>query len=58
MMVLMVISSIAVEQTKATEKTMGWCIQLLVYLSGHSNAEIHFHSSEMIFNIHSMPHIF
>jgi hypothetical protein len=53
MMVLMAISSIAVEQTKATEKTMGRCTQLLDYLSGHSNATVCFHASDMILNIHS-----
>jgi hypothetical protein len=42
MMVLMALSSIAVEQTKATEKTMAWCIQLLDYLSSQVDAKVQF----------------
>ncbi len=53
MTVLMALSSIAVEQTKATEKTMGKCTQLLDYLSGQLNATVRFHVSDMILNIHS-----
>jgi hypothetical protein len=53
MTVLMALSSIAVEQTKATEKTMSRCIQLLDYLSGQSDAKVRFHASDMILNIHS-----
>jgi hypothetical protein len=53
MMVLMALSSITVEQTKATEKTMGRCTQLLDYFSGHLNATVRFHASDMILNIHS-----
>jgi hypothetical protein len=52
MTVLMPLSSIAVEQTKATEQTMSPCRQLLDYLSGHSDAKICFHASDMILNIH------
>ncbi len=51
MMVLMALSSIAVEQTKATEKTMARCIQLLDYLSTNEMAKIRFHASKMILNI-------
>jgi hypothetical protein len=51
--VLMALSSIAMEQTKATQKTMSRCIQLLDYLAGHSDAKIRFHASDMILNIHS-----
>ncbi len=40
MTVLMALSSIAVEQTKATERTMGRCLQLLDYLATNSNATI------------------
>ncbi len=53
MTVLMALSAIAVEQTKATEKTMSRCIQLLDYLAGHSEAKVRFHASDMILNIHS-----
>ncbi len=53
MTVLMVLSSIAVEQMKATEKTMGRCIQLLDYLVSNSEAKVRFHASDMIMNIHS-----
>ena len=52
MTVLMVLSSIAVEQTKATEKTMAQCTQLLDYLSGQADAKVRFHASDMILNIH------
>ncbi len=47
------LSSIAVKQTKATEKTMARCTQLLDYLSGHADAKVRFHASDMILNIHS-----
>jgi hypothetical protein len=53
MTVLMALSSIAVEQTKATEKTLSRYMQLLDYLAGHSDAKIRFHASDMILNIHS-----
>jgi hypothetical protein len=53
MTVLMALSSIAVEQTKATEKTMARCTQLLDYLSGHADTKVRFHASDMILNIHS-----
>ena len=59
MTVLMGFSSIAVEQTKATEKTMGRCIDLLNYLvtnqdvATNQNAKVHFHASDMVMNIHS-----
>jgi hypothetical protein len=53
MTVLMALSSIVVEQTKATEKTMSHCMQLLDYLSGQSDAKVRFHASDMILNIHS-----
>ncbi len=51
--VLMALSSIMVEQTKATEKTMARCTQLLDYLSGHADAKVRFHASNMVLNIHS-----
>jgi hypothetical protein len=53
MTVLMALSSIAVEQMKATEKTMGRCIQLLDYLASNLEAKVRFHASDMIMNIHS-----
>jgi hypothetical protein len=52
MTVLMALSSIAVEQTKATERTMDKCTQLLDYLAGHADAKVCFHKSNMIMNIH------
>jgi hypothetical protein len=52
MTVLMALSSIAMEQTKATEQTMDRCTQLLDYLAGHANAKVRFHASNMIMNIH------
>jgi hypothetical protein len=53
MTILMAHSSIAVEQTQATEKTVSRCTQLLDYLSGNVNATVRFHASDMILNIHS-----
>jgi hypothetical protein len=50
---LMALSSIAIEQTKATERTMEQCTQLLDYLAYHSGAKVRFYASEMIMNIHS-----
>ncbi len=52
MTVLMALSSIAIEQTKATELTMARCTQLLDYLAHHSKAKVRFHASDMIMNIH------
>jgi hypothetical protein len=53
MTVLMALSMIAIEQTKATEKTMAKCCQLLDYLTYHSEAKIRFYAPDMIMNIHS-----
>ncbi len=53
MTVLMALSSIAVEQTKATEKTLGRCIQLLDYLASNSEAKVRYHASDMVMIIHS-----
>jgi hypothetical protein len=50
---LMALSSIAIEQTKATERTMEQCTELLDYLAYHSKAKVRFYASEMIMNIHS-----
>jgi hypothetical protein len=54
MIVLMALSSIAVEQIKATEKTMARCIQLLDYLSSQADAKVRYHPLDMIMNIHSV----
>ena len=42
MTVLMALSSIAVEQTKATETTMLLCVQLLDYLACNAEAKVRF----------------
>ncbi len=52
MTVLMTLSAIAVEQTKATTKILGKCIQLLDYLASNSEAKVRFYVSDMIMNIH------
>jgi hypothetical protein len=52
MTVLMALSAIAVEQTKATTKMLGKCIQLLDYLASNSEAKVRFCASDMIMNIH------
>jgi hypothetical protein len=52
-MVLMAVSTIAVEQMTATEHTMEKCTQLLDYLSDHADAKIRFHASDSIMNIQS-----
>jgi hypothetical protein len=52
MTVLMALSAIAVEQTKATAKTMGQCIQLLDYLASNSEEKVRYYASDMIMNIH------
>ena len=51
--VLIGLSSIAAEQTKATEKTHSQCLQLLNYLASNPDSKIIFHASHMIMNIHS-----
>jgi hypothetical protein len=53
MTVLMDLSAIGVEQTKATEQTMGRCIDLLNYLASNQDAKVCFHASDMVMNIHS-----
>jgi hypothetical protein len=52
MMILMALSSIAIEKTKVTEKTMGRCIQSLDYFATNEMAKIRFYASEIILNIH------
>ena len=53
MTVLMALSSITMEQTKATERTVARCTQLLGYLAGQADAKVGYHTSDMIMNIHS-----
>jgi hypothetical protein len=53
MTVLMVLSTIAVDQKKATKRTMQQCTQLLDYLAHNVDAKVCFHASDMILNIHS-----
>ncbi len=53
MTVLMGLSSIVVKQTKATEKTMERCIDLLNYLATNQDAKVRFRASDMVMNIHS-----
>ena len=53
MTVLMALSSIAMEQTKVTERTLARRTQLLDYLAGHTDAKVQYQASDMIMNIHS-----
>jgi hypothetical protein len=53
MTVLMALSAIAVEQSKAMAKTMGRCIQLLDYLASNSEAKVRYYASDMVMNVHS-----
>jgi hypothetical protein len=53
MMVLNALSAIAVEQMKASDKTMVRCTQFLDYLSHNADTKVRFHASDMILNIHS-----
>ena len=50
---LMTLSTIAHEQSKATEKTNISVHQMLDYCATHPNATIRFRASDMILNIHS-----
>jgi hypothetical protein len=50
---LVSLSSIASEQSRATEMTENKCRQLLDYLATHPNPVIRFYASDMILNIHS-----
>jgi hypothetical protein len=51
--VLMPLNDIAMEQTKATEKTQATTNQLLDYLATHPDATIRYHASDMILHIQS-----
>ena len=53
MTVLAALSTIAIDQTKATQRTMDQCIQLLNYLASNQDAKVRFHASDMVMNIHS-----
>jgi hypothetical protein len=53
MTVLMALSTIAVDQMKATKRTMERCMQLLDYLAHNADAIVRFHALDMILNIHS-----
>jgi hypothetical protein len=53
MTVLMALSTIAVDQTKVTKRTIERCMQLLDYLAHNADAKVRFHASDMILNIHS-----
>jgi hypothetical protein len=50
MTVLMALSLIAVEQTKATEQAIKQCIQLLDYLACNAGAKVRFYALDMIMN--------
>jgi hypothetical protein len=50
--VLMALSSIASEQTRATTNTMAKAKQLLDYLATHPDVTIRFQASNMVLNIH------
>jgi hypothetical protein len=49
----MPLNDIAMEHTKATEKTQDTINQLLDYLANHPDATIIYHASDMILHIHS-----
>ena len=53
MTVLIALSSIASEQTKATTTTLQRSIQLLDYMATNSEAKVRFYASDMVMNIHS-----
>ena len=49
----MTLSSIASEQTTATEDTMRKVIHLLDYLATHPDTVVMFRASDMLLNVHS-----
>jgi len=53
MTVLAALGTIAIEQTKATQRTKYRSIQLLDYLASNQDAKVRFHASDMVMNIHS-----
>jgi hypothetical protein len=52
MTALMALSMIAINQTKATHKTMVKCMQLLDYLAYHADVKVCVYASDMIMSIH------
>ena len=50
MTLLAALCTIAIDQTKATEKTLARCTQLLDYLASTQEAKVRFHASDMIMN--------
>ena len=53
MTVLAALSTIAINQTNATKRTMDRFIQQLDYLASNQNAKVRFHALDMVLNIHS-----
>ena len=53
MTVLATLSSIASQQAKATESTLGKLKHLMDYLATHPDATVRFRASDMVLNIHS-----
>jgi hypothetical protein len=53
MTVLAALSTIAIKQTKATQQTNDWCIQILDYLASNQDAKVRFLASDIVMNIHS-----
>jgi hypothetical protein len=58
MTVLTALSTIAIDQTKVTETTMGQCLQLPDHLSSNQEAKVRFHASDMIIVYTPMHHTF
>jgi hypothetical protein len=50
---LMPLNDIAIDQTKATQKTQAAVNQLLEYLANHPDATIRYHKSDIILHVHS-----
>ncbi len=52
MTVLAALSTIAIEQTKATQRTRDQSIQLLDYLASNQDAKVRIHASDIVMKIH------
>jgi hypothetical protein len=52
MTVLEALGTIAIEQTKATQRTRDQSIQLLDYLASNQDAKVRFHASDIVMKIH------
>lgn len=50
---LVTLGDLAAAQTKATKSTLEARTKLLSYAATHSDATVHFHTSDMILHIHS-----